>query len=131
VASLAAGAAVVMALVGLAGCGDGDDAAAPPSTAELSPAAREGATLATDLGCNACHSVDGGGSTGPGWVGLAGSEVELEGGQTVVADRAYLEQAIRDPRSQVRAGYANIMPTTYELTDDEVEALIAYIEALG
>jgi len=55
----------------------------------------------------------------------------LEGGQTVVADRAYLEQAIRDPRSQVRAGYANIMPTTYELTDDEVEALIAYIEALG
>jgi cytochrome c1 len=48
-----------------------------------------------------------------------------------VADRDYLERAIRDPRSEVVAGYANIMPTTYELTDDQVDKLLAFIEELG
>lgn len=114
----------------LGACGDGE-AAEPPTTAELSAAAQEGATLARDKGCMACHSVDGGRSTGPTWAGLAGSEVEMEGGETVTADRAYLERAIVDARSQVRAGYANIMPTSYDLTDDEVAALIAYLEEIG
>jgi cytochrome c oxidase subunit 2 len=123
--------AASLAVGPLVACGGDDDAAEPPSTADLSPEALEGSTLARDLGCAACHSVDGGRSTGPGWAGLAGSEVQLEGGETVVADRAYLERAIVDPRSQVVAGYASIMPTTFELSDEEVDRLIAYIEALG
>lgn len=121
----------LLTLASLAGCGGDDDAADPPSTADLSPAAAEGSTLARDQGCLACHSVDGSRSSGPTWVGLAGSEVDLEGGGTVTADRAYLEQAILDPRSEVVAGYANIMPTGYELTDEEVDALIEFIEALS
>jgi cytochrome c1 len=128
-------AALVAALsvaVPAAACGDdGGGGAKPPSEEDMSPAAREGAALARDLGCVACHAVGEGRATGPSWVGLAGSEVELEGGRTVVADRDYLERAIRDPRSEVVAGYANIMPTTYELTDDQVDKLLAFIEELG
>ena len=69
---------------------------------------------------------------GPTWQGLAGSEVELDAGGTVVADAAYLEQSIRDPRSQVRAGFDNLMPVAYgDLTDDEVADLIAYLTDLA
>jgi cytochrome c oxidase subunit 2 len=123
-------AGALLAGVLLAACGD-DDAADPPVTSELSTAAREGAELARTKGCVACHSSDGGRSTGPTWAGLAGSEVELEGGVTVTADRAYLERSIVDPRSQVRAGYADIMPTTYRLTDAEVGSLLAFLEEIG
>ncbi len=114
----------------LIGCG-GDDAAKAPAVEDMSPLAQEGATLARDLGCIACHAVDHGRATGPSWVGLAGSEVRLEGGTTVIADREYLERAILDPRSEVVAGYASVMPTTYELAEDELDAIIAFIEALG
>lgn len=128
-AAAAVGAAI--AIGSLAGCG-GDDGAEPPAVEDMGPLAQEGATLARDLGCVACHAVDPRGrSTGPSWVGLAGSEVTLEAGASVVADREYLERAIRDPRSEVVSGYANIMPTSYELTDDEIDAILAFIEALA
>lgn len=130
--ALATALVAVLATVGpLSACGDDGDGAKAPSTADLSPAAQEGATLTRDLGCVACHAVGEGRATGPSWVGLAGSEVELEGGETVIADRAYLEQSIRDPRSQVVAGYANIMPTTYELTDEQIELLLTFIKEIG
>lgn len=130
--------AVLVALVALpagsllAACGDdgGTDDAAPEVT--LSPAGERGRAVAEANGCRACHSVDGARSMGPTWQGLAGSEVELEGGGTVVADAAYLEQAIRDPRSQVRAGFDNLMPDAYgDLTDDEVADLVAYLTDLA
>ena len=134
----ARGAAVALAVVALptgtllAACGDdgGSDDAAPEVT--LSAAGERGRVVAEANGCRACHSTDGARSMGPTWQGLAGSEVELDGGGTVVADAAYLEQAIRDPRSQVRAGFDNLMPVAYgDLTDDEVADLIAYLTDLA
>lgn len=111
----------------LSACGDDGDAAAP----DLSAAGERGRAVAEANGCGSCHSVDGARSMGPTWQGLAGSEVRLEGGETVVADAAYLEQAIRDPRSQVRAGFDNLMPDAYaKLTDAEVADLVAYLTDL-
>lgn len=124
--------AAAVALGPLTACGDDDsDGSEPAVSVDLSPAALEGVEVASDKGCNACHSVDGSPSMGPRWVGLAGSEVELEDGTTVVADRAYLERAILEPRAQIRAGYANIMPTAFELTDEELDSLITLLEELG
>jgi cytochrome c1 len=112
----------------LASCGD-DDAAREVT---LSAAGERGRAVAEANGCASCHSVDGARSMGPTWQGLAGSEVALEGGETVVADAAYLEQAIREPRSQVRAGFENLMPNAYgDLTDAEVADLVAYLTDLG
>ncbi len=122
-------AASVVAGGALVACGD-DESATPAPEVELSAAAAEGEAVAQDNGCVACHSTDGGTSTGPTWAGLAGSEVELESGETVTADRDYLERAITDPRADLHAGYAPIMPS-YDLSDDELDALIAYIEELG
>lgn len=110
---------------GAAGCGS-DDNAAPEG--DRGPVAR-GRDLAEDRGCMSCHR-EGGGGIGPDWDGLAGSTVTLEDGSTVVADEAYLTRAITDPDAEIVDGYDIRMPAN-DLDDDDVAAIVAYIESLG
>ena len=109
----------------LAACGSDESSA----DLDLSPQAQEGADLAAENGCQSCHSIDGSGGTGPTWQGLAGSEVELSNGETVVADADYLKQSIQDPAAVAVEGFSPIMPT-FDLSPQELDALVAYIEAL-
>lgn len=113
----------------LAACGDDGGEVAEPT---LSAAGERGKVAAQDLGCFSCHTTNGERGTGPTWLGLAGSERPLEGGDTVVADDDYLERAILDPRSEVVEGYANIMPV-YErqVSDEELADLLAYLRDLA
>jgi cytochrome c oxidase subunit II len=96
-------------------------------------AAARGEALAAATGCLACHNIDESAGTGPGWGGLAGSEVTLVSGETVVADDAYLFNSIVDPLSQVVAGFEAVMPTTYadSLSEAEINDLVEYIKSLG
>lgn len=121
--------ATVVAAVALGACGD-DSGSAPTITGA---AAKRGQALAGDQGCTNCHTDNGRRSTGPSWADLAGSEVTLDGGETVTADADYLGQAIVDPGSQVVAGFSNIMPATYgdDLSSDEVDDLVAYLQELS
>lgn len=119
-----------MALVALLGalalgaCGDTD-------TSNFTGEAAEGENVARDLGCAQCHSaVEGVNVMGPSWAGLAGSEVTLEDGSTVTADRAYLERSITDPSAEIVDGFKPIMPTV-PLDDTQMDQVIAYIEALA
>ncbi len=96
---------------------------------DLSDAAREGREVALNRGCAACHGEDGEGGVGPTWQGLFGSMVALEGGGSTTADDAYLRRAIVDPDAEVVAGVTISMPVN-NLSDREVEALIAYIKEL-
>lgn len=95
----------------------------------MSGDAAAGKTVARELGCVSCHGIDGVGGTGPKWTGLYGREVQLADGSKVTADQAYLERAIRKPATEVREGYAPIMPES-KVTDEQVRVLVAYIEAL-
>lgn len=63
-------------------------------------------------------------------MGLAGSDVELSDGTTVVADGAYLFESIRDPVAQIVAGYSVQMPRN-ALTDEEIDAIVAFIGSLA
>ncbi len=112
-----------MMLLSLGACG-----AAEPDR-HLSAEAAAGRDIALSRGCSACHGDNGEGGVGPAWVGLAGSTVVLEGGRAVVADTDYLRRSIVDPEAEVVAGTTLTMPVSV-LTDDEVMALIAYIEEL-
>jgi len=104
------------------------DAGADP---KLPPAAAEGRSVARSRGCAACHGTNGAGGVGPPFVGLFGSEVVVQGqDEPVIADRDYLVRAIVEPSAQLVEGYNLPMPRT-ELTDDEIDAVIAYIEALA
>lgn len=115
----------------LGACGDDGDGGGA-SVVITGAAAQRGQSIAEDQGCTNCHSDNGRRSTGPTWQGLAGSEVELDGGETVTADAAYLKRSIVDPRSEVVAGFPNIMPETYDdLTPAELDDLVAYLEELS
>lgn len=89
-----------------------------------------GERIARSRGCAGCHGEDFDGAAGPGWVGLAGSEVELVDGTMVTADRDYLVRAIADPGADVVSGYTLQMPSN-DLSDDEIAAIVAYIESLA
>jgi len=118
---------VVVATIGIAACGS---AGGSSQSADLSPAEQRGEQLARSSGCAGCHGKNFGGGAGPGWVGLAGSEVTLTDGSTVVADDAYLTAAIAEPSKQLVEGYNLKMPPN-NLSETEIADIVAYIEALS
>ena len=104
------------------------------SAGSLAPAAdarlAQGEALAQSKGCVACHTVNGSPGVGPTWKGLQGKTQTLADGSTVLADEAYLRRAIREPQAQVVKGFPPIMPAA-ALSDEELAALVAYIQSLG
>jgi cytochrome c oxidase subunit 2 len=104
----------------------GTQAAAVPGGTLLD----KGRVLAQSKGCVACHSIDGSPGVGPSWKGLAGKTGTMADGSMVLADETYLKKSIRDPQAQVVKGFPPIMPKI-EMTDDELAALVAYIQSLG
>lgn len=90
-----------------------------------------GREAAVRHGCVACHTVDGRRHIGPSFAGLFRSEVELENGETIVADAAYLTESMMDPRARIVAGFAPLMPT-YQglLSAGETAALVEFIKSL-
>jgi cytochrome c oxidase subunit 2 len=93
----------------------------------------DGAKLAKDKGCLACHSTNGSPGIAPTFKGLYQSRVKVrqDGAEReVLADDAYLRESIRKPGAKVVDGFQAIMPTFPELTDKELEALVEFIEGL-
>jgi cytochrome c1 len=123
---LATGITMVMAF-GAAACGSdgGSDGGS-----SLPPAAESGRRLAQSSGCAGCHGQNFEGGAGPALVGLAGSEVLLTDGSTVIADDAYLTTAISDPAAQLVDGYTLKMPAN-NLSDAEVADIVAFIDTLA
>ncbi len=93
----------------------------------------DGRLLAQQLGCLGCHSTDGSTVIGPTWKGLFGKEETLQDGSTVIVDEQYIRRSIVDPSAQVVKGFPdNVMPKNYgdQLTEEQIQALIAYIKSL-
>jgi cytochrome c oxidase subunit II len=89
-----------------------------------------GKVFVAQSGCGGCHSIDGSKLTGPTWRGLFGSQVPLSNGQTVTANEAYLTESIKDPNAKIVAGFpANVMPQ-FNLSDQQLKSIVAYIETL-
>jgi cytochrome c oxidase subunit 2 len=88
-----------------------------------------GAQLFQQMGCRACHTA---GGTAPALERLFGSQVQLQSGDTVLADESYIRESILDPRARMVAGYAPIMPPFQgQLSEEELTQLVAYIKSLG
>lgn len=133
-------------LVGLAGCGGGEPRSQAPTTEEQveqpapTPPKTEGTSeqalidqgrqLAQSKGCLSCHTTDGSASVGPTWKGLYGKEETLADGTKVKVDEAYLRESIAQPGAKIVQGFSNVMPP-YELSEEELKALIAYLKSLS
>ena len=93
------------------------------------PMAAAGERLFNDLGCVTCHNPNSG-ARGPALDRVYGSTVRLATGETVVADDAYLREAILYPAARVTEGYQPVMPTFRGLIDEEgVLQLIEYLKS--
>ena len=89
-----------------------------------------GQNLAVIKGCAACHAVDETPKIGPTWVGLYDSQVELDDGSFLLADETYLMESIKDPNAKIVNGFSKGSMPLVSLTDDEVNALVAYIKSV-
>ena len=88
----------------------------------------DGKRMFQNFGCAGCH---GDSNQGPSLVGIYGKEEELENGETVLVDDAYLRESILVPNAKIVKGYQPIMPYfDAQLDDDEVATLIEYIRSL-
>lgn len=90
----------------------------------------QGKALAQSKGCVACHTVDGSPGVGPTWKGLFGKTETMADDSRVLVDAAYLKNFIRNPKARVVKGFAPIMPKI-DMSDDELAALVAYIQSYG
>lgn len=102
------------------------------AAAALAGQVGEGKALYDQVGCKGCHSIDGSRMTGPTFAGLYASERRFTDGSTTVADEEYLRNSILNPGAQIVEGFNNLMPANYgdQLRDEEIQALIEFIESL-
>jgi len=93
--------------------------------------ASAGAKLFQDLACNTCHRPDAQGR-GPVLDGLFGKTVQLQNGETVTVDEAYVRESILHPTAQVTSGFQPIMPTFQGLvTEEQLLELVEYVKSLA
>lgn len=93
------------------------------------PPAEHGELLYNQRGCQTCHSVDGSPGIGPTFQGLYGTtDHEMSDGTTLTADENYLRESILEPGARIVQGFNDQMPPFPNLSEEEVSALIAFIQ---
>ena len=98
----------------------------PPAPEETHPGYK---VLDANL-CLACHSIDGQPGIGPTFKGLYGRTEKLRDGTTVTVNDAFIREKLRHPEAKVVAGtFEQEMPKP-DLTDEEIEEIIEYIQTL-
>ena len=109
---------VLSILAAVTACGNSD----------LGPEA--GQNLAVLKGCTSCHSVNDTTKIAPPWKGLYGSQIELNDGSLVLVDDTYLIESIKEPNAKITKGFTRGAMPLISLTDDEINALVAYIKSV-
>jgi cytochrome c oxidase subunit II len=80
--------------------------------------------------CTTCHSLDGQPGIGPTFKGLYGRTEKLRDGSTVIVNDAFIREKILHPEVKRVAGeFEQEMPKT-ELSPEEIEEIVEYIETL-
>ena len=98
---------------------------------QMSPAAA-GQAMFESLGCVSCHGANAEGGRGPALLGVFGSNVVLNNGQTVRADEGYLRESIINPQAKIVTGFGPIMPSFQgQLTEEQLLSLVAYVKSLS
>ena len=94
------------------------------------PSPEAGQNLAVLKGCTSCHSVNDTTKIAPPWKGLYGSQIELNDGSLVLVDDTYLIESIKEPNAKITQGFTRGAMPFISLTDDEINALVAYIKSV-
>jgi cytochrome c oxidase subunit 2 len=99
-----------------------------------SPAAN-GKRIMKNIGCFACHSIDGSKLIGPSFKGIYGHEATvITGGKerVVMVDDEYIKRSIYDPNADVVKGFNKglMMPYEGQLSDEDIVQITEYLKTL-
>lgn len=123
-------------LLACGSCGSNPNTPAPkdpPPFAEPDPElVAFGAQLYRTHGCVTCHTIDGRPSTAPTFLGAFGETRVMTNGRRAQVNEDYLRRSIREPSTEIVAGYTNqmIRYTPEMVSEYELNALIAFIVSL-
>lgn len=94
-----------------------------------------GKRIMQNIGCFACHTVDGTKLVGPSFKGIWGEmQTVTTGGEKreVKVDDEYIKRSIFDPNADVVEGFQKGLMVTYQgqLSDDDVNQIIEYLKTV-
>lgn len=94
-----------------------------------------GKRIMKNIGCFACHTVDGNKLVGPSFKGIYGHQVTVETGgseREVTVDDEYIKKSIYDPNADVVKGFNKGLMQPYKglLNDDDIKQIIEYLKTL-
>jgi cytochrome c oxidase subunit 2 len=94
-----------------------------------------GKRIMKNIGCFACHSVDGSKLVGPSFKGLYGhTATVITGGneREVTVDDEYIKKSIFDPNADIVKGFNKglMLPYTGQLSDADVAQITEYLKTL-
>ena len=84
------------------------------------------------LGCSTCHLEDNSGR-GPSLKNAFGRPVQLQNGQTVTVDEAYVRESILQPQAKIVRTYTTVQMPTFQgqVSEDGILQLISYVKSLS
>ncbi|AHW59798.1 cytochrome C oxidase subunit II [Draconibacterium orientale] len=105
------------------------------SAAEIDSPAATGKRIMQNIGCFACHTLDGTKLVGPSFKGIWGAEHTVETGREtrqVTVDEEYIRKSIYEPNADVVDGYNKGLMVSYEgqLSDDDIDNIIEYLKTV-
>ncbi len=81
--------------------------------------------------CSGCHKVDGTKATGPALNMIWGTEENVNNGEKVMVDRAYVQKSIWEPNADIVDGYSPKMNSFKGILDQQdINRVISYLQYL-
>lgn len=106
------------------------------AAAELESPTATGRRIMQNIGCFACHSIDGTKLVGPSFKGIWGATHTVTTGsekRDVVVDEEYIRSSIYDPNADVVDGFNKGLMLSYEgqLSEEDIDNIIEYLKTLN
>jgi cytochrome c oxidase subunit 2 len=106
------------------------------ATTDIESPTATGRRIMQNIGCFACHSIDGTKLVGPSFKGIWGATHTVTTGRDkreVEVDEEYIRRSIYDPNADVVEGFNRGLMLLYEgqLSEEDVEYIIEYLKTLN
>lgn len=105
------------------------------ASAEIDSPTATGKRIMQNIGCFACHTLDGTKLVGPSFKGIWGAEHTVVTGketQKVTVDEEYIKRSIYDPNADVVEGFMKGLMVSYQgqLSEDDIKSITEYLKTV-
>lgn len=105
------------------------------ATANIDAPGATGKRIMQNIGCFACHTLDGTKLVGPSFKGIWGAEHTVVTGKEtrkVTVDEEYIKRSIYDPNADVVEGFMKGLMVSYQgqLSEDDIANIIEYLKTV-